>query len=117
MPDKPTSPAGAAPDPAARRAPRSRAGTTRATAPTGPERVRFTLTPIPPNADVYLDNELQFRFGLEHTSLEVPWDGDHTIEFRSPCCFPRRVLVGPAQDRPGNDHIVARLAGKPAALT
>jgi hypothetical protein len=127
----PPTPEGIAPDPDApparpRAHPAATRPTTRALAPDPSQgatralktdKVRFSLGPIPTNVDVYLDQTLQFHYDPDHRFLEVPWDGDHVVEFRSACCFTRRFTVGPAQPRPENDHIVARLSGKPASLT
>jgi len=78
----------------------------------------FTLGPTPQNVDVYLDNQRQFGYDLDHTKISVPWSGVHYIEFRSPsnCCFPERVAVGPELPLPADSIIARRLKWRPAHL-
>jgi len=88
-------------------------------APAEPVQTRtFTLGPTPQNVDVYLDNQRQFGYDVDHTKISVPWSGVHYIEFRSPsnCCFPERVAVGPEQPLPADSIIARRLKWRPAHL-
>lgn len=85
--------------------------------PAAPAPVRFTLGPTPPAVEVYLDGVKQFDFGPEQNSLDVPWEGVHVVEFRKPGFYPVAVKVGPTVNRPVNNHITARLQGRPASLS
>ena len=78
----------------------------------------FTLGPTPQNVDVYLDGEKTFAYDTDHTTITVPWTGDHVIELRSPagCCFGERIEVGPDRPLPPDDIIARRLKWKPAHL-
>jgi serine/threonine-protein kinase len=78
----------------------------------------FTLGPTPQNVDIYLDGRRQFGYDLDHTTIAVPWKGDHVIEFRSPtgCCFVERVEVGPNHPLPSDAIIARRLKWRPARL-
>jgi serine/threonine-protein kinase len=78
----------------------------------------FTLGPTPQNVDVYLDNQRQFGYDVDHTKITVPWSGVHVIEFRSPsnCCFPERITIGPEQPVPADSIIARRLKWRPAHL-
>jgi tRNA A-37 threonylcarbamoyl transferase component Bud32 len=78
----------------------------------------FSLVPTPQNVDVYLDNQRQFGYDVDHTKITVPWSGVHVIEFRSPsnCCFPERITIGPEQPVPADSIIARRLKWKPAHL-
>ena len=78
----------------------------------------FALGPTPQNVDVYLDNQRQFGYDVDHTKITVPWSGVHVIEFRSPsnCCFPERITLGPEQPVPADSIIARRLKWKPAHL-
>jgi hypothetical protein len=78
----------------------------------------FSLGPTPQNVDVYLDNQRQFGYDVDHTKITVPWSGVHVIEFRSPsnCCFPERITIGPEQPVPADSIIARRLKWKPAHL-
>jgi hypothetical protein len=82
-----------------------------------PPRV-FTLGPTPQNVDVYLDGQRQFPYDPNHTTIEVPWDSDHVLEFRSPggCCFVERVELGPDRPLPADSIIARRLKWRPARL-
>ena len=84
-------------------------------APVDPD-VRFTLGPNPQAVAVYLDGAKQFDYGPDNSELKVPWDGEHTVEFRKQGYYAARVQVGPNVHRPVNDHITARLQGQPASL-
>jgi eukaryotic-like serine/threonine-protein kinase len=78
----------------------------------------FTLGPTPQNVDVYLDNQRQFGYDVNHTKISVPWSGVHVIEFRSPsnCCFPVSIPVGPEKPVPADSIIARRLQWRPAHL-
>ena len=78
----------------------------------------FTLGPTPQNVDVYLDGKRQFAYAPDHTTIAVPWTGDHVIELRSPsgCCFVERVDVGPDRPVPPDAIIARRLKWRPAHL-
>ncbi|HVZ88596.1 MAG TPA: hypothetical protein VHG72_16615, partial [Polyangia bacterium] len=78
----------------------------------------FTLGPTPQNVDVYLDGQRQFPYDPNHTTIEVPWESDHVLEFRSPggCCFVERVELGPDRPLPADSIIARRLKWRPARL-
>jgi tRNA A-37 threonylcarbamoyl transferase component Bud32 len=78
--------------------------------------VRFSLGPSPQAVAVYLDGKKQFDYGPDTHGLDVPWTGEHTIEFRKGGFYAFRVQVGPNVYRPPNDHITAKLQGQPASL-
>ena len=87
--------------------------------PAPPGSIRtFTLGPTPQNVDVYLDGKRQFAYAPDHTTIGVPWTGDHVIELRSPsgCCFVERVDVGPDRPLPPDAIIARRLKWRPAHL-
>jgi hypothetical protein len=67
---------------------------------------------------VYLDGDKQFAYDTDHTTITVPWSGNHVIEFRSPagCCFIERVEVGPDRPLPPDLIIARRLKWRPAHL-
>jgi len=88
--------------------------TTVATAPVAP-RV-FELSVMPQNAEVWLDDRRMFDWGPGHTSLSIPWDGPHKVEFRNECCYPARRQVGPGLTQEGETSIRVRLNPKPAQL-
>jgi len=117
----PLSPTGAKRATANRRAARPAAVPPPVEAPPPAEPVAmrtFTLGPTPQNVDVYLDNQRQFGYDVDHTKISVPWSGVHVIEFRSPsnCCFPERITVGPEQPVPADSIIARRLKWRPAHL-
>ena len=78
----------------------------------------FTLGPTPQNVDVYLDGKRQFAYDPDHTTIAVPWNGDHVLELRSPsgCCFVERVEIGPNHPLPPDAIIARRLKWRPAHL-
>ncbi len=78
--------------------------------------MRFTLGPNPSAVEVFLDGQKQFDYGPEQNALEVPWEGVHVVEFRKHNFYPESVKLGPTVNRPVNNHITARLRGRPASL-
>jgi serine/threonine-protein kinase len=78
----------------------------------------FTLGPTPQNVDVYLDGQRQFAYDPAHTTITIPWNGDHVLELRSPsgCCFVERVDIGPDHPLPPDAIIARRLKWRPAHL-
>jgi len=78
----------------------------------------FTLGPTPQNVDVYLDGQRQFSYDTDHRTLQVAWNGDHVVEFRSPsgCCFVERIELGPDHPAPPDDIIARQLKWRPARL-
>jgi hypothetical protein len=86
---------------------------------TAPGQTRtFALGPTPQNVDVYLDGQRQFAYAPDHTTIAVPWNGDHVLELRSPsgCCFVERVDIGPDHPLPPDAIIARRLKWRPAHL-
>jgi len=93
----------------------------RAAAPAAPRPVparTFTLGPTPQNVDVYLDGTRLFAYDPAHTTVSIPWSGDHVLELRSPsgCCFVERVDIGPDHPLPPDAIIARRLKWRPAHL-
>ena len=78
--------------------------------------VRFSLGPYPQAVAVYLDGKKQFDYGPDSHGLDVPWNAEHTVEFRKEGYYSFRVRVGPNVYRPVSDHITARLQGQPASI-
>lgn len=76
----------------------------------------FNVGATPSNFTVFLDGREQFQYGPEHTSIAIPLDDRHTVEFRSPCCEPAKFVIDP-DEPPKADLLLARLKGKTAELT
>jgi hypothetical protein len=92
-------------------------GQTPASAP-APAARTFTLGPTPQNVDVYLDGQRQFAYDPAHTTITIPWNGEHVLELRSPsgCCFVERVEIGPDHALPPDAIIARRLKWRPARV-
>ena len=66
---------------------------------------------------MFLDGRLQFRLGPGVKNvLRIPWDGEHVVEMKSPCCFPTRVPVGPKHPLPPDGLLARQLKPRPATL-
>jgi serine/threonine-protein kinase len=85
-------------------------------APAVPVR-EFRLGPTPKRVEVWLDGAKQFDYDLDHTTIGIPWDGTHVLEFRSRYCVTVRMTLGPGHPLPNGDQIIAQLQWKDAFLT
>jgi hypothetical protein len=88
-----------------------------ATAPSAAVETKvFTLAPTPGRAEIWLDGTRQPDFNPGHNTVAIPWDRDHTLEFRNECCPPVVRHLGPGRDVPVDNHVIARFEGKPALV-
>ena len=54
--------------------------------------------------------------GPGSNTVEIPWDREHTLQFRNECCYPITRTLGPGHDIPANQEIRFTFEGKPATI-